>query len=130
MVYPDILGIVSDCRIPYDLAHKVCLEKCYKIRHYLAPLFGPDFVNKCVPIDESDEKQMKSRPGRKPRSPTFSVKRPAEEEDTDPATNVGTLNHVHLAPLLPHFSHPISTWMLSVLFQRPKFLRCYRLLVS
>jgi hypothetical protein len=78
------LRIVSDCRIPYDLAHKVCLAKCYKIRHYLAPLFGPDFVNKCVPIDESDEKQMKSRPGRKPRSPSLSLKRPAEEEDTDP----------------------------------------------
>ena len=76
----------DNCRIPYDLARKVCLEKCYKIRHYLAPLFGPDFVERCIQIEESDEKQMKGRPGRKPRSPSLAAKRPAEEDETDPTT--------------------------------------------
>jgi hypothetical protein len=67
-------------RIPYELALKVCLEKCYKIRHYLAPLFGPDFVNNCNPVDELEERQAKAKPGRKPRSPPTSTKRPADHQ--------------------------------------------------
>src|SRR5271169_5516904 len=76
------IDVLITLRIPYDVARKVCLEKCYKIREYLTPLFGSDFVHQCMPIEESDENKLKSRPGRKPRSPSFSVKRPAEDEDT------------------------------------------------
>lgn len=66
-------------RIPYDLARKVCLQKCYKIRRYLAPLFGPDFVNECLPA-QPEEERMKRRPGRRPRSPMYMpVKRSPEE---------------------------------------------------
>src|SRR5947207_10353740 len=77
--------LLTSGRIPYNLARTVCLEKCYKIRHYLAPLFGPDFVNECVQVEVSDEKQIKGRPGRKPRSPSSPVKR-AAEGDMDPTT--------------------------------------------
>jgi hypothetical protein len=75
--------VLMTYRVPYDVARKVCLEKCHKIREYLTPLFGPDFAGQCVPIEESNEKQLKSRPGRKPRSPSLPVKRPAEAEDED-----------------------------------------------
>lgn len=66
-------------RIPYDLAHKICLERCYSIRHYLTPLFGPNFVNECTYINSDEQEHTKRRPGRKPRSPTFAVKRKSED---------------------------------------------------
>jgi hypothetical protein len=66
-------------RIPYDLARKICLEKCYSIRHYLTPLFGPSFANECIYVESDEQEQTKRRPGRKPRSPTFAVKRSSEE---------------------------------------------------
>ena len=72
-------------RIPYDLARQVCLEKCYKIRHYLTPLFGPSFVSECVPSDSDEREQIKRRPGRRPRSPTFAVKRLPEDDLDDDA---------------------------------------------
>jgi hypothetical protein len=79
------LELAND-RIPYDLARQVCLQKCYKIRKYLAPLFGPDFVKQCVP-DEPEQESVKRRPGRRPRSPVIAPKRSSEEmleDDSDP----------------------------------------------
>lgn len=67
-------------RIPYELARKVCLEKCYKIRHYLSPLFGPDFVDDCIPCDQPGDRQVKAKPGRKPRSLPIAIKRHVDEE--------------------------------------------------
>ena len=66
-------------RIPYDIARSVCLEKCYKIRHYLTPLFGPEFADECMPTEGEDKDQMRRRPGRKPRSPPLPVKRKVED---------------------------------------------------
>lgn len=70
-------------RIPYDTAYRVCLGKCYKIRHYLAPLFGPSFVSDCLPSESEEREQIKRRPGRRPRSPTLPVKRLAEDDLDD-----------------------------------------------
>jgi hypothetical protein len=67
------------CRIPYDLAYKVCLEKCYKIRQYLTPLFGPDFANDCMPTEGEEKDQMRRRPGRKPRASPLPGKRKVED---------------------------------------------------
>jgi hypothetical protein len=82
-----VAQIVLIRRIPHDLARKVCLQKCYKIRRYLAPLFGPDFVKECLPT-EPEEERMKRRPGRRPRSPNYiPAKRSPDqmlEDDFDP----------------------------------------------
>jgi hypothetical protein len=68
--------------VPYDIAKKVCMEKCFKIRRYLAPLFGPDFVENCVPLNDADlQEPSKRRPGRHPRHVSPSFKRPIEHID-------------------------------------------------
>jgi hypothetical protein len=62
------------------------LEKCHPIRKYLAPLFGPDFVDACVPVKPEDE-PTKRRPGRRPKSPPVAIKRSFEDdfdEDEEP----------------------------------------------
>jgi hypothetical protein len=77
---------IANVRIPYELARQVCLQKCYKIRKYLAPLFGPDFVKQCTP-DEPEQESVRRRPGRRPRSPVIAPKRSSEEmldDDSDP----------------------------------------------
>ena len=79
MVCADRSDLLLTCRIPYDLAYKVCLEKCYKIRHYLTPLFGPDFADNCLPTEGEEKDQMRRRPGRKPRSSPLPVKRKVED---------------------------------------------------
>jgi hypothetical protein len=70
-------------RIPYDVARQVCLQKCYKIRNYLAPIFGPDFVDQCVPPDQHNG-QKKRPAGRRPKSPPLlSRKRPSDGLDDE-----------------------------------------------
>jgi len=89
------------CRIPYDLARKVCLQKCYKIRRYLAPLFGPSFVKECLPA-EPEEERMKRRPGRRPRSPVYmSTKRSSDqmlEDESDPVVRNEHLSNKRRSP--------------------------------
>ena len=79
MVCADQSDLLLTSRIPYELAHKVCLEKCYKIRQYLTPLFGPDFADECVPTEDEEKEQMRRRPGRKPRFPPLPIKRKVED---------------------------------------------------
>lgn len=38
-------------RIPYESARALCRQNAYSIRHYLRPLFGPDFAEECIPPD-------------------------------------------------------------------------------
>ncbi|KAJ1985210.1 hypothetical protein H4R34_000169 [Dimargaris verticillata] len=40
--------------IPYPNALKLAIRTCYKIRHELVPLFGPQFVDQAVPPDHPE----------------------------------------------------------------------------
>lgn len=60
------------------MAREVCLRKCYVIREYLVPIFGPGFAASCIP-DGPEQEPGKRRPGRRRKSPPVVVERSSEE---------------------------------------------------
>src|SRR5262245_58619075 len=38
-------------RFPYDAARAICVKWCHPIKEYLAPLFGPKFLEDCHPME-------------------------------------------------------------------------------
>ncbi|KAK4991477.1 hypothetical protein LTR66_006545 [Elasticomyces elasticus] len=48
--------------MPYDCARAVCLTFCFPIRWALTPIFGPTFINECVPTSNPTFARFKIDP--------------------------------------------------------------------
>lgn len=46
--YPELTQKQPGYWVPYDVAKALAATFCYKIRHVLVPLFGPDFPSLCI----------------------------------------------------------------------------------
>jgi hypothetical protein len=96
------------------MAREVCLRKCYLIREYLVPIFGPEFVANCTP-EAPEEASGKRRPGRRRKSPPVVAKRSSKEmlnDEGDPTINaeaVSTKRVRRIKVSTPRYSTPVST---------------------
>ncbi|KAF2458756.1 transcription regulator HTH, apses-type DNA-binding domain-containing protein, partial [Lineolata rhizophorae] len=48
--------------VPYKAAKAIAATFCYEIRHALTPVFGPDFVNQCIPPGSPNFQNFKINP--------------------------------------------------------------------
>lgn len=76
-------------RIPYDHALAICKLCAWPIRHLLVPLFGPAFVDQCVPTTTIDKRSLPELCSRALAPAIKALNRNARREPTDPYPRAG-----------------------------------------